>query len=328
MAADDADALYGLPLDAFIAERDALAKRLRADGRRDEADEVKALRKPSVAAWAVNQVVRSQPKPARALWNAGDALIAAQDDLLAGRADAAKLRTAVEDERAALDALLDAARGLLTGEGHDLGDATIERVRDTLHAGAIDADAREEVAAGRAVRERAHAGLGAFGAAPPVAPASRGAGARARGGGDAGGRATTPKSRGGGAAKTPAPPKGRASGGAAKGKAPSKGKAPTKAEVAAAEKREAAARREEERRAAAERDRERREAARAKADAETELREARKALEKAQRAADRANDRLADAQATADEANAVLDEAQAREAAAVEELERAGKRMG
>jgi len=328
VAADDADALYGLPLDAFVAERDALAKRLRADGRRDAADEVKALRKPSVAAWAVNQVVRSQPKPARALWNAGDALIAAQDDLLAGRADAATLRTAVEDERAALDALLDAARGLLTGEGHDLGDATIERVRDTLHAGAIDADAREEVAAGRAVRERAHAGLGAFGAAPPVAPASRGGGARAREGGDAGGRATTPKSRGGGAAKTPAPPKGRASGGAAKGKAPSKGKAPTKAEVAAAEKREAAARREEERRAAAERDRERREAARAKADAETELREARKALEKAQRAADRANDRLADAQATADEANAVLDEAQAREAAAVEELERAGKRTG
>src|SRR6185503_16777090 len=193
MAADDADALYGLPLDAFVAERDALAKRLRADGRRGDADEVKALRKPSVAAWAVNQVVRSQPKPSRALWNAGDALIAAQDDLLAGRADAATLRTAVEDERAALDALLDAARGLLTGEGHDLGDTTIERVRDTLHAGAIDAEAREEVAAGRAVRERAHAGLGAFGAAPPVAPASRGGGASARGGGEAGGRAKTPR---------------------------------------------------------------------------------------------------------------------------------------
>src|SRR6185312_3826595 len=222
MAADDADALYGLPLDAFVAERDALAKRLRADGRRGEAEEVKALRKPSVAAWAVNQVVRSQPKPARALWKAGDALIAAQDDLLAGRADAAKLRTAVEDERAALDALLDAARGLLTGEGHDLGDTTIERVRDTLHAGAIDAEARDEVAAGRTVRERAHAGLGAFGAAPPVAPASRGGGARVREGGEAGGRAKTPKARGGGTADKQAPPKGRTPKGAAKGKAPTK----------------------------------------------------------------------------------------------------------
>src|SRR6478735_552820 len=231
MAADDADALYGLPLDAFVAERDALAKRLRADGRRGEADEIKALRKPSVAAWAVNQVVRSQPKPARALWKAGDALIAAQDDLLAGRADAARLRTAVEDERAALDALLDAARGLLTGEGHDLGDTTIERVRDTLHAGAIDAEARDEVAAGRTVRERAHAGLGAFGAAPPVAPASRGGGARAREGGEAGDRAKTPKARGAGTAKKQAPPKGRTPKGGAKGKAP------TKAEIAAVEKR-------------------------------------------------------------------------------------------
>jgi len=371
VAADDADALYGLPLDAFIAERDALAKRLRADGRRDEADEVKALRKPSVAAWAVNQVVRSQPKPARALWKAGDALIGAQDDLLAGRADAAKLRTAVEDERAALDALLDAARGLLTGEGHDLGDTTIERVRDTLHAGAIDAEAREEVAAGRAVRERAHAGLGAFGAAPPVAPASRGGGASARRRDEAAGRETAPRApkeegrekpgeaeeapakgragkrakgragegaeggagategRAGGAAGGA---KGRAAGGA-KGRADgatggAKAKAPTKAEIAAAEKRESAARREEERKAAAARDRERRDAARAKADAERELREARKALEKAQRAADRANDRLADAQSVADDANAALDAAQAREAAAVDELERAGKRSG
>ena len=65
--ADAADDLYGLPLDAFVPERDALAKRLRAEGRRDEAAEVKALRKPSVAAWAVNQAVRSQPRAARAL---------------------------------------------------------------------------------------------------------------------------------------------------------------------------------------------------------------------------------------------------------------------
>src|ERR671939_245892 len=109
MAADDADDLYGLALDAFVPERDALAKRLRSDGRRAEADEVKALRKPSVAAWAVNQVVRSQPKAARALWDAGDALIAAQEALLEGRGDAAALRAAVEAEREAVDALLEAA---------------------------------------------------------------------------------------------------------------------------------------------------------------------------------------------------------------------------
>src|SRR3954452_17985688 len=65
MAADDADNLYGLPLEQFVPERDALAKRLRAEKRRADADEIKALRKPSVAAWADNQAVRSQPKAAR-----------------------------------------------------------------------------------------------------------------------------------------------------------------------------------------------------------------------------------------------------------------------
>src|SRR4051794_9485819 len=171
MAADEADALYGLPADAFVPERDALAKRLRAEGRRAEADEIKALRKPSAAAWAVNQAVRSQPKAARALWDAGDALVAAQEDLLAGRGDAAGLRAASEGERAALDALLDAARGLLTSRGRDLGEATIERVRETLHAAAIEPAARADVEAGRATRERAHAGLGGFGDMALPAPA-------------------------------------------------------------------------------------------------------------------------------------------------------------
>jgi hypothetical protein len=340
MAADEADDLYGLPLDAFVPERDALAKRLRADGRRGAADEIKALRKPSVAAWAVNQVVRTQPKEARALWQAGDALIAAQEALLAGTGDAAALRTAVEDERAAVDGLLEAARGLLTGEGRDLGETTIERVRETLHAGAIDAEARADVAAGRAVRERAHAGLGPFGAAPEASPAAR----RSSAGGAARAPAKLPKARG----RTPkddddAPAKGKAAKAEAKakgaegttgkaaakakgkaGKAAAKAKEPTKAERAAEENAAAAREREAERKAAAEQDRERRAAARARADAEREMREARKALDKAQRAAGRANEKLAEAQAVADEANAALDEAQERDRAAVAELERTG----
>ena len=74
---DEVDPLYGLPLAEFVTERDALAKRLRADGRREDANAVKALRKPSVAAWAANQVLRSQPGQRDALLEAGDALRAA-----------------------------------------------------------------------------------------------------------------------------------------------------------------------------------------------------------------------------------------------------------
>jgi hypothetical protein len=51
---------------------------------------VAKLRKPSVAAWAVNQLVRTQGRAIGELFDAGDALQRAQSDLLAGRGDAAR----------------------------------------------------------------------------------------------------------------------------------------------------------------------------------------------------------------------------------------------
>src|SRR5712664_2694536 len=53
---DDVDALYKLPLTEFTAARNALAGRLKQGGRGNEADFVKALVKPSISAWAVNQL--------------------------------------------------------------------------------------------------------------------------------------------------------------------------------------------------------------------------------------------------------------------------------
>jgi hypothetical protein len=159
----NANDLYGLPLDRFIPERGALAKSLRAGGERDEAAEVAKLRKPSVAAWAVNQLVRTQGAEVKALFKAGDQLQRAQADLLAGKGDAARLRTATEREREPVDELTAAARGLLSSEGHELTPATLERVSDTLHAAALDEGARGEVQDGCLVRELRHVGLGAFG---------------------------------------------------------------------------------------------------------------------------------------------------------------------
>ena len=46
------DRLYEGPLDQFVAERHALAKTVTGD----EARQVKQLAKPTVVAWAVNQV--------------------------------------------------------------------------------------------------------------------------------------------------------------------------------------------------------------------------------------------------------------------------------
>ena len=169
----DVDDLYGLPLDQFIPERTAMARELRKAGERERAGEVAALRKPSVAAWAVNQLVRTQRQPVADLLEAGDALRIAQDDVLAGRGDAQSLRAAVEHERAAVDALTDAARGLLSSDGNELSETIIERVSDTLHAAALDDEARSQVSEGRLERELRHVGLGGFGALGAAPPAPR-----------------------------------------------------------------------------------------------------------------------------------------------------------
>ena len=161
MVTVDLDHLYGLALDRFIPERAALARELRSGGDREQAAVVAALRKPSVAAWAVNQLTRTQRREVERLWAAGDALRDVQTSVLSGGADARDLRSAAEGERSAVDALVDSARGLLSSGGHELSAATVERVAETLHAAAVDDGARAQVTEGRLVRELRHVGLGA-----------------------------------------------------------------------------------------------------------------------------------------------------------------------
>jgi hypothetical protein len=168
----DPHELYGLPLDRFVPERTALARTLRDEGQREDAAKIGKLPKPSVAAWAVNQLVRTQHREISDLFDAGDALQKAQADLLSGRSDGDALRKAAERERAALEALLDRARGLLSSEGHELSQATLDRVADTLHAAAVEEGARTQVREGCLEKELRHAGLGGagagFGAAAPI----------------------------------------------------------------------------------------------------------------------------------------------------------------
>jgi hypothetical protein len=175
----DPDELYCLPLDRFVPERDALVKALRAENRREEAAAVAKLPKPSVAAWAVNQVIRAQPKQAGALWEAGDRVVEAQERVVAGKATGADLREAIEAQRAALNPLADAARGLVTGRDQFLGEQHVQAVVETLHAAAVDPVAREDVAAGRLARPLRLTGLEALPSGPaPAAPQPKRAAAK------------------------------------------------------------------------------------------------------------------------------------------------------
>jgi hypothetical protein len=161
LLAVDAHDLYGLPLDRFVPERTALAKELRQAGERDQAKGVAALRKPSRAAWAVNQLVRTQSRALATLFEAGDAVRLAQAELIAGRGDSDALRETLNRERQAVADLVRVARGLLSSEGHELSPATLERVSETLDAAALEDEARANVQDGCLHRELRRVGLGA-----------------------------------------------------------------------------------------------------------------------------------------------------------------------
>ena len=149
----ETDDLYGLALEEFVPARDALAKqRGGAEGKA-----VRALRKPSVAAWCANQAVRSQPKAARELWAAGDALRDAHAAIVAGRS--ADLRAATARHRAALRPLLAAATGMLDARGRAMSPQTLQRVEATLHAASLEPALREEAQAGRFVTDHRHVGV-------------------------------------------------------------------------------------------------------------------------------------------------------------------------
>src|SRR2546430_12255800 len=129
-----AERLYGLPLDEFTGARNAAAKELRDRGLRAEADEVKALPKPSAAAWAVNQLTRRRHAD---LDEFLEAAAAAREAQLGGGGDA---RAEIKRQREALAKLVRAAREEVGG---DASEAVTGRIRQTLEAAAVDDEAAE-----------------------------------------------------------------------------------------------------------------------------------------------------------------------------------------
>ncbi len=81
------DELYKAPLEDFTARRNELVRKLRVSGDRDLAEAVRGLAKPSVAAWAVNQLAFNHPDEVDALMEAGERLRNVQEWLLRREAD-------------------------------------------------------------------------------------------------------------------------------------------------------------------------------------------------------------------------------------------------
>ena len=119
------DRLYQVPLSEFVAARNALAKESGANGAA-----IRALPKPSVPAWAVNQLYWREREAYDDLIARAQDLRATHDATLAGKR--ADLRGASRAHEDAVDAALKATLGIMAGDGHPVSDATKQAIATTL----------------------------------------------------------------------------------------------------------------------------------------------------------------------------------------------------
>ncbi|MYW16342.1 hypothetical protein GT039_12205, partial [Streptomyces sp. SID2955] len=102
-----ADELYGLRPEEFVAARDRHALAAREAGDRSLAEEIRALRRPSLAAWVSNLLVRRQPEEVEPLLGLGERLRRAHREL-----DGEQLRELARRQNEVIGALGRQARKL------------------------------------------------------------------------------------------------------------------------------------------------------------------------------------------------------------------------
>jgi hypothetical protein len=158
------DSLYATPLDQFTAARNDLAARLEQQGDKEAAIRIKRLKKPSISAWAVNQLSRVRQVDLARLLKAGEALEEAQRAVLTGKpADFEKVR---REEGEAVRALRKSVSEVLPGASTPV----LDRIAQTLRA-ASTADGRARLKEGQLSEDLEPAGFEAFAGFPAVAPA-------------------------------------------------------------------------------------------------------------------------------------------------------------
>jgi hypothetical protein len=129
---DPADALFKVPLAEFTAARNALVTKLKKAGKPDEAAAIKGMVKPSISAWAVNQLHWQHPAAFDKLLAAGERFRQAQAAQLSGKST--DLRAPLEARREILADLTKRATDVLHGGGHSATPDVMRRITSTLEA--------------------------------------------------------------------------------------------------------------------------------------------------------------------------------------------------
>ncbi len=155
---DFAESLLSAPAADFVEERKRLARKLRDEGRKEDAAAVAALHKPPPVVLAANRAARSRPKVAKAAASAASRMTKRVGDPDAQRA--------LDDQLALLE---EVASAFLVGEGNVPSEATRRRLRDLLRNAVADDDAREALARGVLTDEPEPVGFAAYAALTPQA---------------------------------------------------------------------------------------------------------------------------------------------------------------
>jgi hypothetical protein len=157
----EAEKLLAIAPDSFVAERNALAKKLRDEGRADDAAAVTELRKPSAVVFAANRAARDRPKAAQA---AAKAALGVRDAQVGGDAEA--FGKALAELDGALDMLAEVAVAHLAPSGKQPTEAMRRRLRELLRSAVADDDARDALARGALSEELEAPGFSPYAGIP------------------------------------------------------------------------------------------------------------------------------------------------------------------
>lgn len=147
--------LYAADLAEFMAVRGRLVAAAKADGDAGVATEIGKLRKPSMAAWAVNLAARDNPQLVERLVDLGTRMRSAQS-----RLDTATLTGLRPDRDQLLADAVTAAETAVAGMDRRLTPAAQQDVRATLIAALADEQATRAVASGQLTRALSYSGFG------------------------------------------------------------------------------------------------------------------------------------------------------------------------
>ena len=163
-----ADELYALRPGEFTSVRDARAREAKAEGDAETARQVKALRKPTVAAWLANQLVRAHRDEVSPLLELGAALREATATL-----SGPQLRQLSRQRNEVVQGLVRKARWLAADAGQPVSEDAARSLEDTLNAALANEEAAQLLLQGRLTEPLHHSGFGPSTSPSPTSTARK-----------------------------------------------------------------------------------------------------------------------------------------------------------